>query len=136
MDQSEQMRETHESNQTLWLLAAAPAVWFGHFLLSYITVSIWCAKYANVQGTLLSARMLIGIYTVFALIVISGIFLIGYRRQSQESGAAPTDSVPTNKDSPESRHRFLGLATLLLAGLSALATIYVALAAVFISTCQ
>jgi heme/copper-type cytochrome/quinol oxidase subunit 2 len=131
MAQPEQMQETHESNQTLWLLAAAPAIWAGHFLLSYITASIWCAKYAGAAGSLLSARVLIAIYTAIAIVGIGIIFLIGYRRRSHEGETGPTD-----KDSPEARHRFLGLATLLLAGLSAVATIYVALAAVFIATCD
>lgn len=130
MAQSEQMHETHESNQTLWLLVAAPSMWAVHFLLSYITVSIWCAKYTDPQGSLFSARLLIAVYTAVALIGIGIIFMIGQRRRSHE------DAGPTDKDSPEARHRFLGLATLLLAGLSALATIYVALAALLISTCH
>jgi hypothetical protein len=130
MAQTDEMQETHESNQTLWLLIAAPAMWAVHFLLSYITVSIWCAKYAGADGSLLSARVLIGIYTVVALAGIGLIFLIGHRRRSHGDADGPTD-----RDSPGARHRFLGLATLLLAGLSAVATIYVALAAVFIATC-
>jgi hypothetical protein len=122
--------ETAEKNQTLWLLVAAPAMWATHFLLSYITVSIWCAKYAGASGSLLSARWLIGAYTVVALVGIGTVFMIGHRRRSHEDTNAPNDH-----DSPGARHRFLGFATLLLAGLSAVATLYVALAAVFIATC-
>lgn len=125
------MAETTETNQSLWLLPASPAMWAVHFLLSYITVSVWCAKVAGAQGALLSARTLIGAYTAAALIGIGAIFWIGYRKWAHEGDTGPTDS-----DTPEARHRFLGFATVLLSGLSALATLYVTLAIVFIKTCD
>jgi hypothetical protein len=109
----------------------SPTIWAVHFLLSYVTVSIWCAKFAGQGGSLDSARLAIALYTLLALggIAITGWF--GYRRH--EYGSA---TVPHDFDTPEDRHRFLGFATVLLSALSAVAVIFAALAAVFIKTCQ
>lgn len=122
--------ELAEENQSLLRLAAAPMIWAAHFLLSYITAAIWCAKVAGPDGSLGVVRVSIAMYTVLAL---SGIGVIGwsaFRRHSY--GAAPP---PHDDDTPEDRHRFLGFATLLLSALSAVATLYAALAAVFIGSC-
>jgi hypothetical protein len=131
MGQPEPIHVTHEKWQTLWLLAASPAIWSLYFLASYITAAIWCAKFAGPDSSLNVARLAIAIYTVLALLGIGLIFLIGYRKHTHGGVTAPHDA-----DTPEDRHRFLGLATVLLAGLSAVATIYVALAAVFIGSCN
>jgi hypothetical protein len=120
-----------EKSSHLWAIAASPALWAGHFLLSYATAAVWCAKFAGASGSLAPARAAIAAYTVVAL---AGIALVGWRGAKRHSvGAA---SVPHDDDSPEDRHRFLGFATLLLSGLSAVATVYSALAAAFIGSCR
>jgi hypothetical protein len=123
--------ETREQNQTLWLMTASPLIWAAHFLASYATAAIWCAKLANEDGSLTGARWAIAIYTVLALFGIALVGWIGLHRQS--FGAA---TVPHEFDSPADRHRFLGFATILLSILSAVATIFVSLAAVFMETCS
>jgi hypothetical protein len=123
--------EVHESNQSLLLLAASPAIWTVHFLLSYFTAAIWCAKFAGPDGSLRIVQVAIAVYTLFALVGIGIIGWSGYRRHSYGNEAVPHDF-----DSPEDRHRFLGFATLLLSGLSAVATIYVALVVVFVRSCD
>ena len=130
MTRHRENHETHEKNQNLWLLTAAPAIWAAHFLLSYATASIWCAKVVGSGGSLWGVRVAIAIYTVIALIGIGTIGWSGYRRHSFGS-----ETVPHDFDTPEDRHRFLGFATLLLSALSAVATLYVALVAVFIRSC-
>ena len=65
---------------------------------------------------------------------LGGILMIGwfgYRAHSYGTGELPHDD-----DTPEDRHRFMGFATLLISGLSAVAVIYVALVVAFIETCQ
>jgi hypothetical protein len=122
--------ESAEENQSLLLLTASPVIWAAHFMLSYLTAAIWCAKVAGPDGPLGGVRLAIAIYTVLAL---SGIGYIGwgaFRRHSYGTATLPHDD-----DSPEDRHRFLGFATLLLSALSAVAVIYAALAAVFIGSC-
>lgn len=124
------MNETHEKNQSLWLLTAAPMIWAAHFLLSYITASIWCAKVVGADGSLATVRVAIGVYTALALAGIGIIGWSGYRRHRYGNAELPHDD-----DTPEDRHRFLGFATLLLAALSAVAVIYAGLVAVFIGRC-
>jgi len=120
-----------EKPSHLWALAASPALWAAHFLLSYATAAVWCAKFAGTNGSLGPARAAIAVYSVAAL---AGIALVGWRGARRHSvGEA---SVPHDDDSPEDRHRFLGFATLLLSGLSFVATIYSALAAAFVGSCR
>src|SRR6187549_3530286 len=101
--------ETHETKQSLWLLVASPTIWSAHFLACYLTAAIWCAKYAGPDSTLGAVRVAIAVYTVFALIGIGFIGVAGYRRHTFRQTTGPHDF-----DTPESRHRFLGFATLLL----------------------
>lgn len=116
----------------LIVLASAPAIWIGHFLLSYLTVSIWCSpRFVTPTAPLGWVPWLMAGYTVVALAGIALVARSGYRRHSYGDETAPHDS-----DSPEDRHRFLGFATLLLAGLSAIATVYVAISAIFFQTCR
>lgn len=129
--QPREKNETHERNQSLWLLTASPTIWSVHFLACYFTAAIWCAKYAGPDRSLGNVRVAIAIYTVLALIGIGVTGLAGYRRHSFGHERVPHDS-----DTPEDRHRFLGFATVLLSALSAIATLFVALAAVFIDKCD
>ncbi len=109
------------------MLAASPTIWAVHFLLSYVTAAIWCAKIAAPLGPI---RVTIAAYTVVAL---TGIGIVMWRGARQHRYGGTT--VPHDFDTPEDRHRFMGFATLLLSGLSAVATIFVALTALFIETC-
>lgn len=110
------------------MIAASPTIWAAHFLLSYITAAIWCAK---TGAPLDPVRVAIAVYTAIAL---AGIGFAGWRGLRRHK--LGTATVPHDFDTPEDRHRFIGFATLLLSGLSAVATIYVALVAVFIETCH
>lgn len=124
------MTEISEKNQSLWLLTASPVIWAAHFMLSYISASIWCAKVVGGGGSLWSVRVAIVVLTVVALVGIGITGWSGYRRHSHGSAALPHDA-----DTPEDRHRFLGFATLLLSGLSAVATLYAALVVFFFGRC-
>lgn len=123
--------EPPEKKDSLWTLAASPALWAAHFLVSYCTAAIWCAKFVGEDGSLSVVRMAIAVYTVLAL---AGVGIIGWRGWKRHRLGAST--LPHDSDSPEDRHRFLGFATLLLSGLSAIAILYAALAVVFIGSCR
>lgn len=125
------MAETSEKNQSLLLMAASPVLWAAHFLLCYITASIWCAKVAGPASSIRPVRAAIVVYTVVALAGITFIGWIGYRRHDFGNAHLPHD-----EDTPEDRHRFLGYATLLLSLLSAVAVIYAALVVVFFGDCS
>lgn len=120
-----------EKNQSLLLLAASPILWAAHFLLCYITASIWCAKVAGPAGSIQPVRITILVYTVLALAGIATIGRVGYCRQAFGNAHLPHD-----EDTPEDRHRFLGYATLLLSLLSAVAVIFAALVVVFFGDCH
>ena len=120
-----------EKNSSLWVLAASPLLWSAHFLVSYGTAAVYCAKLVGPGGSLAPVRIAIGVYTAVAL---AGIGLVGYRgwKRHRLGGA----SAPHDRDTPEDRHRFLGFATVLLSGLSAVSVLYEALPAVFIGSCR
>lgn len=119
-----------EEGESLWILALGPTIWMGHFLASYVLAAVWCAKVAGRTGALGPVRLWIAGFTVVALAGIAATFVAGMRRH--RSGTA---GAPHRADTPEDRHRFLGFATALLSGLSAVAVVYVALAALFFETC-
>jgi hypothetical protein len=119
-----------EENESLLVMVAGPTTWAAHFLLSYATAAIWCAKVVGLGGSLATVRMSIVCYTLAALGVVGFIGWVGYRRHSFGQADLPHDD-----DTPEDRHRFLGFATLLLAALSAVAIVYEALVVVFIDRC-
>jgi hypothetical protein len=123
--------ELAEENQSLLLLATSPLLWAVHFLLCYLSAALWCAKLAGPDSSLGWVRVAIAVYTGLALLGIGFIGWGGWRRHR-----CGFETVPHDFDSREGRHRFLGFATLLLSGLSVVATCYVALAAVFIGSCH
>jgi hypothetical protein len=124
---------------SLWLLTIAPTIWAAHLLLCYITAAIWCAKFVGPGGALDAIQTAILWYTVIALVGIAVIGWVGLRRHRHPSttlGAGGTETTTHDLDSVEDRHRFLGFATLLLAGLSAVGVLYAALAATYFETCR
>lgn len=116
-----------ESAQSLWPLVFGPAIWMLHFLLSYVTAAVWCAKSG---GSLGAVRSAVAVYTLLALAAIGFAARSGWRRY-RCGGAAPHD-----RDSAAGRHGFLGFTALLLCGLSFVATLYVALPILFIGSCR
>lgn len=136
MSTRQENRETHprppeEKPESLWLLTVSPIIWALHFLLCYVTAAIWCAKVVTRSASLDGVRTAVAIYTAVALVGILVTAWRGYLRHEHGTAAVPHDF-----DTPADRHRFIGFATLLLSGLSAVAVVYVALAVVFMETCR
>jgi hypothetical protein len=122
-----QTTDTH----SLWLLTIAPTIWAAHFLLSYITAAIWCAKLVPQGGALGPIRTAFMAYAAAALVGIAATGWEGFRRHRHG-----TETTTHDLDSAEDRRRFLGFATLLLAGLSAVGVGYATLAATFFESCR
>ncbi len=116
-------------NHILWLVVP-PGVWAVHFLASYMTIAIWCAKFADDSADATPVRIAIAVYTVLALAIIVGIGFLSYR-QHRNGGNAPHD-----EDTPEDHIRFTGQATFLLSLLSGVATIFTSLVVVFVGSCD
>lgn len=125
------MNNIRPTRDSIWMLTISPIIWALHFLLSYVTAAVWCAKYAGDSASLGPARTAIGVYTAIALTGIAITGWIGHRRHSVGSAELPHDD-----DTPEDRHRFLGFSTLLLSVLSAVATLFVAAVAYFVGSCH
>ena len=118
-----------ESNASLWILAASPTFWAAHFLLCYIFAAVWCGRLGD--GSMAAVRMTIAGLTIVALAGIGAVGAVAWRWHRAAAGPLPHDA-----DTPEDRRGFMGMATLLLSGLSGVGVIYSALAAVFIGTCE
>ncbi|WP_373048520.1 hypothetical protein [Vulgatibacter sp.] len=125
------MRDYPERKESLWLITVGPLIWAAHFVLSYATAAVWCAKIAGRDGSLDGARIAIAIYTALALAGIAIPGTIGWRHHRAGGG-----KVPHDYDTPGDRHRLIGLATLLLSAMSAVGVIYAGLAALFLETCN
>ena len=120
-----------ERRASLWQVTAGPATWAVHFLLSYVTVAIWCAKATAVAASLGGARTALAVYTGVALAAIVAFGWHAWRRHRWGEAELPHDAA-----SAGDRHRFLGFATLLLCGLAFVAVAYMALAMSVIGTCR
>lgn len=125
------MTSLPEQSEKLWRLTVPPLVWAAHFLACYLTAAIWCARVVGRMGPLGSVRIAIGAYTLVALVAIAVVGRDAYRRHT-----LGTATVPHDFDTPEDRHRFLGFATLLLAGVSAVGVVFAAVVALFFQTCH
>ena len=120
-----------ESRQRLWVVLASPVLWGGHFTATYVTAALWCGRWAGASHELGTAAVVIAAYTAPVMLAILAFGWYGYRAHQYGNGGSP----PHDADTPEDRHRFLGLATALLAGLSAIAVTYTALAVWLSGTC-
>lgn len=117
-----------ERGDSLWWVAAAPAIWAAHFTLSYATAAVWCAKNGR-EASLGFARGAIAVFTGLGLVAILVVALRGLRNYR-----AP--NPVRGGDTSEARHHFVGFTLLALSGLTALALIYEALTVVFVRSCH
>jgi len=118
--------------ESLWAMIIAPTIWAVHFLACYILAAIFCAKAAAPSADLAPVRWWIAGLTVVALAAIAACAIQAFRLgHFMEGKAAPHDA-----DSIHDRRRFLAYATLMLSGLSFVATLFVALPAVFFASCR
>jgi hypothetical protein len=119
-----------ERRQSLWLLTFSPAIWAIHFLLSYAAAALWCGPLQAQAGGTGPLQAGVAGTALLALLGIGVTGRIGWRKHKYGN-----ESPPHDRDTPEDRHRFLGFATVLLSGLSAIATIYVALSVLLVGSC-
>jgi hypothetical protein len=118
-----------EQHEHLWTPVVAPVIWAAHFLCCYMTAAMWCGRFASAQG---SERLvtLIAVYTVIAVALIALCFAHGFKSHAHQLPDTSNDD-----DSPIDRHRFIAFTTMLLAGLSLVATLFVGAAAMMMDRC-
>lgn len=117
--------------RTVWALTYAPVVWATHLLVCYCTAAVFCAKAPASGAALDPVRTVVAVATAIALAAIAYVGVQAWRRWRAEDDIRP-DPTPNGLG----RNRFLAYATFLLAGLSAIGTVYVALPALFITACD
>lgn len=115
-------------NHLLWLISP-PLVWAAHFLASYLTIAIFCAKSADGNAT--AIRIAVATYTIVALMLIGIVGVHSFRQHRFGN-----QSLPHDDDTASDQLRFVGYSTLLLAVLSAVATLFTTLVVVFIGNCD
>jgi hypothetical protein len=120
--------ERAERHERWWLPAVPPAIWGLYFTVTYITAALWCGRFAT--GDPASVEQVIGVYTAVALAAIAAMFVRGFRRR----GFRLPDR-PHAADTPEDRRHFVAFTTMLLAGLSLIATLLVALSVWLVEGC-
>lgn len=123
--------DLRDRTTTLFILAAPPAIWGAHFLLSYVTAAIVCEKSAAPGSAIAPVQVAIAVYTTVALVGSVLIARWGWKRHKVGNSALPHDD-----DTPEDRERFLGFAAFLLSGLVTVAVIYLALSVALVGTCR
>jgi hypothetical protein len=122
--------DVDEPRQSLWALTVGPAIWAGHFLSSYIAAAVWCG-HAGPHARFGWLNVVFAVFTALALVAVAWVARGGWTKYNHG------DAVPSHhKDTPGDRHRFLGLATLLLAVLSAVSILYTAVAVAMLRGCS
>lgn len=116
----------------LWRITLGPLVWGLHFLVSYASTAVYCAKFAPADGDILAFRLAIGGLTLVAL---GGIAVTGWRAWRQWDFL---DDYDYEHDAAvgEDRHEFLGHAGFLLAIIAFFGVVYVTLPVLFIGSCR
>ncbi len=111
-------------------LYLSPLIWALHFLAVYIYEAYFCAKNGSL-ASIDSIRFVTGILTGISLFVVIWQMLRGWRMHRMGYGEAPHDEGNLGD-----RRRFMGLAQLLVSGLSALAITYTAYAVFLFRSCE
>jgi hypothetical protein len=120
-----------KTQDNLWTLIAAPAIWGFHFMASYILTAYRCAPNADPFTEIGGTRALIGGVTVVCLVLI-GLIL----RRSWWEWQADGGGIHNDQDSPEARERFIEFSTLLLAMLSFVAVVFETMPILLIGDCR
>lgn len=123
---------TGRPGSSLKPLVWSPTLWATHFLVCYVGAAIYCAKVGPRAAPLGSVQDLVWIATAVALagILANGVWAFREGRFYED------DAPGYHDDTLAERRRFLCYATVLLSGLSFVATIFVAMPVLFIESCR
>lgn len=120
-----------EERDSIWRIASGPLIWVAHFVLTYGGTSVVCFKLVEFDWAVPFLRGSIGVITLLAL---AGIGWIAWRSWRQWDYLDDYD-YEHDRAVEEDRHEFLGHASFLLAVLSGVGVVYVALPAAFVESC-
>ncbi|WP_188854258.1 hypothetical protein [Aureimonas glaciei] len=120
-----------ETRDTLWTLIATPTIWALHFLFCYCLAAYDCAPNDRIFESIGGTRIAIAVATAFSLALIA---LIGFR--AYREGRVKAGTFRHSEDTAEDRERFLEFSSLLLAALSFVAVVFVAMPALVFMDCR
>lgn len=120
-----------QTRDNLWTLILPPTVWAVHFLVSYVVAAIHCAKAPDIFAPLPGVRITIGAATAVAVALIAFAGVRAWREWRGSGIARPFDQATAAH-----RERQLEFATVLLAGLSLVGVLFVALPAWYYGDCR
>ena len=132
IDRRQEQREFSEETSSLFRITLGPTVWALHFLISYVSAAVFCAKWGEQGESILGFRIGVIALTVLALCLIAG---LGWRSWRQWDYFADRD-YENKYGEDEDRHQFLGHAAFLLTIISFVGVIYTVLPVLFIATCR
>lgn len=124
----EEKRAFREEAESLIRITLAPVIWAGHFVLSYCTVAVACAKW----GTTEPWR---GILIVLTVLALGAIVWTGWRSLRQWD-VRRTGEFTDPEGKAEDRHQFLGHAAFLLAIISGIGVVYSGLPLLLLEGCR
>ena len=119
------------TQDTLWTLIAAPTIWTVHFLLSYVVAAIECAPNNDIFEPIGGTRLMVAGITAVALGAIGLVLWRSIKEWRYHGGG-----YRHNEDSDLDRERFLEFSTVLLAALSFVGVLFVAMPALTIVDCR
>jgi hypothetical protein len=122
--------QTTAPRQSLWAPIIAPVIWAIHFMTCYTWAALACGRLAT-DHSFAHAETGIGIATAAAAIAIAFCFRSGFHHLGHRLPDQPNDD-----GTPEDRTRFMAFTTVLLAGLSLIATLFVGVSAIGMGACR
>ncbi len=129
-------REVAEEGESLLRITLAPTVWALHFVASYASAAIYCAKRASGAEDIAVLRIGIGLGTIVALATILWLGHSAWRQWLAAKERSGREMIEDLVEEGEGRHGFLGHAGLLLAIVSFVGVLYTTLPAALIGTCR
>lgn len=112
-------------------MVASPLVWAAHFLVCYTVVALACAFGFGTEadGEWGTVRTVLVIVSAGAVLIITGLTFLAFRRWRQSGGSEPPH------DNRQERHQFMSVAGLLLSVLSGIGVVYTAIPLLVLPIC-
>ena len=128
----EERKSFAEEADSLWRITFGPLIWAVHFGASHAATAITCARFAAIDDPLGILRLAIGALTLLAL---AGIAWVAWRAWQRWDFLDDRD-YEHEAAIEEDRHEFHGHAGFLLALISFVGVLYVAMPPLLLETCR
>lgn len=135
MTPEEERRAFGEEVSSLFRIALGPTIWALHFVVSYASVAVYCAKYAGETESILGFRLAVGALTLAALAAIAWTGARAFRQWNVNARRGLREVAVDLVEEEEGRHEFLGHAALLLSIVSFVGVVFSALPVLYIRSC-